>query len=218
MDHLLENKYSSYMVHVCGGSQISWSKSDRNSIHAAQWMSDLGEMSHTNRMKICDKVSVRMITHMAMQLHAMHYQCCLACSGHHFNELVICCLFVAIHKIVRESYVIQCCAFCDMCWSEQAARVQHFLFAHCLRALYLMSLVHLFDLSMSIWIWRLGSMCMMGLEPVMNLRARVWANDRIAHVLTNMHQTCCCICMTNFLRLLGLWFTLFCWGFCKVRQ
>ena len=152
MDHLFEDKYSSYLVHVCGGSQISWCKSDMNSIHAAQWMSDLGEMRHTNRIKICDKVSVRMITHMAMQLHAMHYQCCLACSGHHWHELVICCLFVAIHKIVRESYVIQCCAFCDMCWSEQAARVQHFLFAHCLQALYLMSLVHLFDLSMSIWI------------------------------------------------------------------
>ena len=44
-------------------------------------MSDLGEMRHTNRIKICDKVSVRMITHMAMQLPAMHYQCCLACSG-----------------------------------------------------------------------------------------------------------------------------------------
>ena len=81
MEHVLENKYSSYMLHVCGGSQISWCKSDSNSIHAAQWMSDLGEMSHANRMKICDKVSVRMITHMALQVHAVHDHCCLACSG-----------------------------------------------------------------------------------------------------------------------------------------
>jgi hypothetical protein len=81
MEHVLENKYSSYMVHVCGGSQSSGCKSNSNSIHAAEWMSDLGEMSRAIRIKIYDKVIVKIITHTAMQVHAVHDHCCFTCSG-----------------------------------------------------------------------------------------------------------------------------------------